>query len=44
VDAMLDFVPKLRESPAIMKVAYKLLIPFLMKRWEPLYNYNVQAA
>lgn len=43
-DAILEFSPKFKTSPYLVKKLVPVLAPLLVDRLEPLYNYNVSAA
>lgn len=44
VEAILAFSPQYSQKPVLVKKLLKLLIPLMVKKHQPLRNYNVEAA
>jgi len=44
VEALLNFLPGMRNLPPLKKKIYEKLIPLLYKKHSPVFNYNVSAA
>ena len=44
VEALLRFIPRLRNSSSLGRIFYKALLPRSTKTWSPLHNYNIQTA
>jgi 2,4-dienoyl-CoA reductase-like NADH-dependent reductase (Old Yellow Enzyme family) len=44
VQAIITFIPQFSQMPYLQKKLMAPLIPFLLKRYQPLYNYNVEAG
>jgi 2,4-dienoyl-CoA reductase-like NADH-dependent reductase (Old Yellow Enzyme family) len=44
VQAIITFIPQFSQMPYLQKKLMAPLIPLLLKRYQPLHNYNVEAA
>ena len=44
VDAMLALLPNFKNFSSFKKSVFKIVVPLLIKKYKPLYNYNVESA
>ena len=44
VEAMLALIPNFRNYSSLKRVLFKLMVPFVIKKYKPIHNYNVNSA
>jgi 2,4-dienoyl-CoA reductase-like NADH-dependent reductase (Old Yellow Enzyme family) len=44
VDAMLALLPNFKKYSSFKKSVFKIVVPLLIKKYEPIHNYNVKSA
>jgi len=44
IEAMLALIPHFKKYSALKRAFFKIIVPFVIKKYEPIHNYNVNSA